>query len=174
MWRILLTALLYIPACQNRDEPPRVITANQAGQIAVELSSLDFEPRVLNVVQEPHYYRVLIAKNNKSDESQHELFVSLDGMYLFGNAIIVEEERQKMNNDKRFAQCLLDAGVSIYVKAGEPGALRQAEELGLYSFTLSISCDANPANCLEQGINLFPTIRIKNQISADIYLVQSS
>ena len=168
---LFIIALTSLAGCHGlRADTATGISRDQAGAIALELTSLDDAPKVIEVVREPHYFRVMLAQNNEaSDERYHEVRVSLDGAYLFGSIMNVEKERLKMKSDKRFVRCLLDKGVSIFTMPGSPGTIRQAEELGLYSFELAISCQENPENCTKLGVTSFPTIRIDGQLESGFH-----
>lgn len=87
-----------------------------------------------------------------------QLITTKDGLVLLENALDLDREIEILGNDRRFAGCLLDAGVRLFIDGRKGVDRKQAAVIGRFSNTLVVNCaGAGKAECAKQKITKTPT-----------------
>ncbi len=94
-----------------------------------------------------------------------DVYLSADGTRFSEQFASVAEERAGRARDKRFADCLAAAGVSLLIDHGERSAA-QVRDLGRFAHTLAIPCDSDMDNCRALGVTELPTTRHGKELHA--------
>lgn len=115
------------------------------------------EPRVLDIKADGVFYRVTMHRAGESPRLD-TVFVTRDGKYLADHPTPIAEEQARLRYDKRFADCLLNAGVRIYVQGNASFSQQAVAQAGSFGSALAIDCTISPDNCHKLGVRDLPTV----------------
>lgn len=87
-----------------------------------------------------------------------DVFVSRDGERFTERLERVDAALDEARAERRFADCLKAAGVSLLVDDGASSAA-QLHDLGRFSGTLAIPCPREPEHCRALGVTELPSTR---------------
>lgn len=114
---------------------------------------------VLDVTERSGLLRVLIQIGGDKPRTQ-VIWASRDGRYLADGLVDVDARREQLLADKRFAACLLDKGVRVFVDPDDGASAAQLAQLGAFARRLAIDCTVGPRNCEQLGVKELPTFAV--------------
>jgi hypothetical protein len=106
--------------------------------------------------EEGPFYRVTVAV--RGTRNFQDVLLTRDGQRVAEQVVVVEDERRKLAEDRRFVDCLLEHKVTLL---GAPGTLATEEQLriiGRSGHRLLVRCDLEPENCTALGARALPSI----------------
>lgn len=125
--------------------------------------------RVLRIENRSNLYLVTLLPDSVGARPL-DVFVTLDGRYVFEQQFELAKRRESLQADKRFAQCLLDKGVRLYVDPAAAETKEQYAQLGFFAHTLSIDCgDKQAALCSPHVADKLPALMMGKKIAPGVH-----
>ena len=88
---------------------------------------------------------------------------ALTGLQDFAKSSKANYTKQITEEDKQYAQCLQEKGITMYGTSWCPHCKEQKHEfVELFSYVNYVDCDKNSASCREQKITGYPTWLLPN------------
>lgn len=118
---------------------------------------------VLDVTERSGLLRVLIQIGGKEPRTQ-VVWATRDGRYLADGLVEVDERRERLLAEKRFATCLLEKGARVFVDPADGASAAQLAQLGAFAPRLAIDCTVGPRNCEQVGVKELPTFAVGEEL----------
>ncbi len=115
------------------------------------------EVRVLDVKADGSLYRVTFHRAGPQPQLE-TIFVTRDGRYLVEALRPVQQESARLRDERRFAECLRDAGLRIYTQAAAPFSQQAVAQAGHFGDLVAIDCSSAAENCHKLGVTELPSI----------------
>jgi hypothetical protein len=119
---------------------------------------LDGEVEVVESRRDGPWVKVAV-KPAKGEGGTRIVYVTPDGHHLVESPIDLRRAIQKLEDDRRFAQCLVDKGVKVFVLRGHEASGKLIAELGAFGHRVALDCSVAPDNCMKLGIANYPTLQ---------------
>jgi hypothetical protein len=85
------------------------------------------------------------------------LIATKDGRVFLENAIDLDEQIRLLGDDRRFAGCLIDAGIRVFIDSSKRLDQKQLAVIGRFSNTIAVDCrGAGKAECVKLKIAKTP------------------
>lgn len=143
-----------VGACRS----PADVGPQRAAEIVTTLYSETAGAPVeaFQVRDEGAFYRVTLAP--RGTQQFQDVLLTRDGLRVAGQVVVVEDERRKLAEDRRFVDCLLEHKVTLLGAAGTPQTEEQLRILGRSGHRMLVRCELEPENCQRLGARSLPAI----------------
>ncbi|GMV39191.1 MAG: hypothetical protein AMXMBFR64_09070 [Myxococcales bacterium] len=154
--------VMAVPAARDASavvlEPPPITDVRRTVEELFTLAA-DAPVTVLDVTERSGLLRLLIQIGTDEPRTQ-VVWASRDGQYVADGLVEVEARREQLLADRRFATCLLEQGVRVFVNPSDGASAAQLTQLGAFARRLAVDCTVGPGNCDALGIKELPTFAV--------------
>lgn len=115
---------------------------------------------VLSAEDLGHTWKVIFRLRGREGTPDQTSYITKDGRWVTDQLLELTEYTDRLRREKRFAECLADKGLRVYVAPGDPTSQKIIDAIGSYAHRVAVDCRANPTSCQNLGIELLPTMQL--------------
>lgn len=142
--------------------PDETIDETAARRTAAEVYGLltDSTVDVISAEDLGYTWKVIFRLRGREGTPDQTAYVTKDGRWITDQLLDVSEYTDRLHREKRFAECLANKELRIFVAPGDPTSQKMIDAVGSYAHRVAVDCRSNPTSCQNLGIELLPTTQL--------------